>query len=442
MQVVPSPAIDTINKGLPEVSGTIDLELAATSTMLRGQPTLEALQTQEQFWQRRHQQTTAWLHVLTERASHLQQVEHRLTALHTTWSATHTAALQAQAPAPLLQEIDTTLAAIVTAQTPLEAQRTTVLDLQSRVAHEVARCEQVLAQIAQMQQQAVTEILVPHGLPLWRVALWTEARRALPEHLHEIATAYWMELRRYVHYPAAGLPWHAGLFLLLVLACGAARQQGRRWQATGEGVSSAFQVFQHPYAAAWLVTMLIVTAPSLQLPLVVRELAQIMALLPILRLLQPVVSASIVPCLYALGGLFALNTVQQAFAGALRLDQVLLVGETLVGLGLAGWTLGRLRRAPDARVGPLGVSALRLSAQLFVLAFAAGLSASSLGYVQLARLLTSGVLAAYVWALALTAAVQVASGFLAWALRVRPLQALHLVQHHRDLLERRLSRRQ
>src|SRR5215471_17068101 len=54
-QVVPSPAIGTINKGLPEVSGTIDLELAATSTMLRGQPTLEALQTQEQFWQRRHQ---------------------------------------------------------------------------------------------------------------------------------------------------------------------------------------------------------------------------------------------------------------------------------------------------------------------------------------------------------------------------------------------------
>jgi hypothetical protein len=42
-QVVPSPAIDTIHKVLPEASETIDLELAATSTVLQGQPTLELL---------------------------------------------------------------------------------------------------------------------------------------------------------------------------------------------------------------------------------------------------------------------------------------------------------------------------------------------------------------------------------------------------------------
>jgi hypothetical protein len=34
-QVVPSPAIDTIHRVLPEASGTIGLELAATSTMLQ-----------------------------------------------------------------------------------------------------------------------------------------------------------------------------------------------------------------------------------------------------------------------------------------------------------------------------------------------------------------------------------------------------------------------
>src|SRR4029450_2376683 len=40
-KVVPSPAIDTIDRVLPEASGTIDLELVVTSTMLQGQPTLE-----------------------------------------------------------------------------------------------------------------------------------------------------------------------------------------------------------------------------------------------------------------------------------------------------------------------------------------------------------------------------------------------------------------
>src|SRR5215831_14591269 len=205
-QVVPNPAIDTIHRVLPEASGTIDLELAATSTMLQGQPTLDVLQTQQQLWQRRQLQMTGWLHVLTERATRLQEAGHRLTALHTTWTATRAAAQQAQAPELILQQIDATLAAIAAAQTPLEAQRVVVLDLQSHVAHEVARCEQALAQIAQVQQQAVTGILVRDGLPLWRGALWTEARTALPAHVRQVATAYGSDLLRYVRTPAEGLP--------------------------------------------------------------------------------------------------------------------------------------------------------------------------------------------------------------------------------------------
>jgi hypothetical protein len=163
--------------------------------------------------------------MLTGQATHLQEVGHHLTALHTTWTATRTATQQAQEPEPILQQIDATLAAIVAAQTPLETQRVAVLDLQSRVAHEVSRCEQALVQIAQVQQQAVTGMLVRDGLPLWRAALWTEACTALPEHVCQVAIAYWSDILRYVRDPAAGLPLHVGLFLVLALAFGAARQQ-------------------------------------------------------------------------------------------------------------------------------------------------------------------------------------------------------------------------
>ena len=93
--------------------------------------------------------------MLTGLATQLQQALHRLADLHTTWTATRVAAQLAQAPEPILQQIDATLSALAATQTPLEAQRVAGLDLQSRVAHEVARCEQVLAQMAQMQQQVV-----------------------------------------------------------------------------------------------------------------------------------------------------------------------------------------------------------------------------------------------------------------------------------------------
>jgi potassium-dependent mechanosensitive channel len=437
-QVVPSPAIDTIHRVLPEVSGTIGLELAATSTMLQGQPALEVLQTQQQLWQRRHLQTTGWLHVLTGQATHLQEVGHRLTALHTTWTATRTAAQQA--PEPILQQIDATLAAIAAVQAPLEAQRVAVLDLQSHVAHEVARCERVLAQIAQVQQQTVTGMLVRDGLPLWHAALWTEARTALPEHVRQVATASWSDSLRYVRDPAEGLPLHAGLCLVLALAFGAARRQSQRWQTASEAASSALSVFQHPVAAALLVTLLIATSPFAQIPFTVREVLDIVGFLPMLLLTQPVVAASVVPGLYALGGLFALDIVLQAFAVVPRLGQVLLVGETLVGSIVAGWMLGHLRRAPGATARPSGLSALRRGTWLFVLTFAAGLVASSLGYGRLARFMTSGILVGGILALTLAASFRVLNGVLACALRLWPLQALHLVRQHRDRLERRLSR--
>jgi small-conductance mechanosensitive channel len=438
-QVAPNPAIDTIDRVLPEVSRTIDLELEATSTMLQGQPTLDVLQTQQQLWQRRQLQTTGWLHALTGRATHLQEVGHRLTTLHTTWTATRAAAQQAQAPEPILQQIDATLTAIAAVQTPLEAQRVAVLDLQSRIAHEVDRCEQALAQIAQVQQQAVTGMLGRDELPLWRVALWTEARTALPARVRQIATAYWSDMLRYLRDPAEGLPLHAGLFLVLAFVFGAVRRQVQRWQAADEAASSALSVFQHPVAAALLGTVFIATAPFAQIPLTVRNVFYLVGLLPLLLLTQPVVAASVVPGLYALGGLFALDIVLQALGGAPYLGQVLLVGETLLGIMVAGWILGHLRRAPDSTAG-LGGAALRRGTWLFLLTFAAGLVASSLGYGRLARLMTSGILVGGVLTLTLAVSLRVLNGLLACALRVWPLQALHLVRRHRDRLERRLSR--
>src|SRR5262249_8769190 len=68
---------------------------------------------------------------------------------------------------------------------------------------------------------------------------------------------------------------------------------------------------------------------------------------------------------------------------------------------------------------------------------AVALVAGTFGHVRLARLLASGVLGSGALALMLYAAVQVLVGVVAFALRVWPLATLQMVQHHRDLLERR-----
>src|SRR5215467_9290340 len=119
--LAPSGEIETVRKFLPQVSADIDLELKSTTNILQQQPAFETLQTQQQIWQDKQAQLTVWLSVLTARATKLQVALNQLKKLQETWTRIRDAAKSADVPAPILQQIDATLAAIQAAQSPHEA---------------------------------------------------------------------------------------------------------------------------------------------------------------------------------------------------------------------------------------------------------------------------------------------------------------------------------
>src|SRR4029077_500079 len=170
--VVPSSEIETIRKFLPQVSVDIALDRKNTTDILKEGPALETLQAQQEIWQQRQSQGTAWLKVLTDHATKLQVALTQLKKLQETWDGTRDAQESAKAPPLILQQIDTTLAAIEAAQQPYQAQRDDILDLQSKVAELVASCNTALAQIAGLQHMAVGGIFTPENPPIWNGALW------------------------------------------------------------------------------------------------------------------------------------------------------------------------------------------------------------------------------------------------------------------------------
>jgi small-conductance mechanosensitive channel len=436
----PSSEIETIAKSIPDFNQLIELEIAATMNILDEQPSLELLQTQQQLWQRRQLQTTGWLNALTARATELQAAQTRLAELRKTWTDTRAAAQAAKAPDPILQQIDATRASLEAAQAPLQKQRVAVLDLQSEVANKVALCNSVLAQIAQSQQRAVAGILVRDGRPIWSAELWPDALTLLSERVPKVAARYRADVLRYLFDPSEGLPWHAGLIVVLVIVFCAARRGLAKWDAAGETASPALMVLNHPCAAALIVVLFTAASPYSQMPTAVRQLFQILILAPTILLMRPVVETRWAPALYALVLFFTMDILRQPFAGAPLIDQVILIVESFAGLIVAGYLLLISWRAREETAGSSRLSALRLVICVFILAFAIGLAAGSLGYVRLAGLLVSGILAAGALALTLYASVCVLSGLVAFLLRVWPLRLLRMVLHNRDLLERRVYR--
>ena len=228
------------------------------------------------------------------------------------------------------------------------------------------------------------------------------------------------------------MPRHIAIFVVLSLLLLAARRQVGQREESVARTSHATAVFDHVFAAALLATLMIALAPASPVPVTVKRLFQIAALVPIIVLTRRVVLPTFVPVLYALAILFATDTVRRAVAGEPPMGQGILVLEAVAGIIVLVWLWIR---------GARKVSTLRRMVAAFVLfSLAIGLVAAVFGFLRLARLVIPGVFIGGALGIELYASVQVAMGVVAYAFRVWPLRLLHMVQNHRELLERRIYR--
>src|SRR5262245_2516083 len=438
--LAPSVEVHAIERRLPQLRRQNDVELAAAPDVLRGQPTLDILQAQQQMWQRRQLLTTTWLEILTQRATQLQQALTRLEEIRAMWRRTREAAATSRAPGPLLLQIDGVLSSIEAAEAPLDATRTAVLDLQTAVAQEVARTGSALAQFAQAQQAAMGGMLARDTPPLWSQTAWGEARATSRGRLREIIAHRWADIVGYAEGSSRAIPWHlAGLALLLVVLS-VVRQRARRSAGVSDGESASLAVFEYPYSATAAVALLILASPYSALSGTVRRLLVVLGLGAVIKLTQAVADPILVPEFYMLWALFAVDSVRETLAGVAVVEQALLVLEMLAGILLIAYALrrGALRHASAAHEAAGRLASYRAAARLLVLVFAIAGVAGALGYMRLARLFATGTLGCGALALTLYASIRVVNGLAAFALRAWPLRQLQMVRLHRALLEHRI----
>ena len=282
--LAPSAEIEAIRKHLAELRAQIDLDLPETVRILRDQPTLDVLQAQQQMWQRRELLSTAWLNVLTQRATLLQDALNRLAEIRETWRRTRDGAKASRAPGPILLQIDRVLTAIDAAEAPLRAQRTAVLDLQSAVAPEVARSQATLAQFSEAQQRAMGGILTQDSPPIWDEQVWAQARTVLPTRLREVAANRWEDIVRYLNDPSMRTPLHVGGRRGPRGLAGRGAPTGPSVGRVGRGQLPATAVFEYPYSATLVIGLLLVSTPYSPIPPTVRALFVLLGLAAAIRL--------------------------------------------------------------------------------------------------------------------------------------------------------------
>jgi small-conductance mechanosensitive channel len=367
----------------------------------------------------------------------------QLAGLRARWTQTRAAAQASRAPAAVVQRVDAVLADIEAARAPLQARRAAVLVLQDQVAGEVERCEDALARIDRHREGEWTRLFVRTTPPIWSLERRARPLVELPARAREAAVASAAQFRQFVDDNAVGLLLQ-GLFVIGLI--GMARAASRRAHgpaAVGAGALPASALLDRPYSSAAVTALALTFWMFPERPRVVTDALGALLLLPMLRIVRPVVGPALVPALYALGALCLFDRIRANLAVVPLADQALMLLGMLAAVAGLAWLLGsgRLRRTPAGEPMASEVPPARRAAAVFALAvFAGSFGAAAYGAMDLARKFGATLLLSAFAAIILYASVQVADGLLAFALRGWPLRGLGMVERHRDLLERRAHR--
>jgi potassium-dependent mechanosensitive channel len=439
---LPNPEIEAIERALPGAIAQIGQELAGTKTVLHDHPTLFALQATQQRWRQLQRKMDGWMTVTAERATQLRVALDRVQDLLAMWSQTLASVRASSVSGPVVQQIESTLAAVEAAQRVLQPQHEAILALQSRISGQKVHCDNTLAEIAEAQRKAVSGIM-SRGLPIWSPGLWAPTRSTLLARTGQMANDCWADISQYLRDPTKGMPVHVGLFVVLVALFNAAGRQVRRWAMEGKDLPAAVNVFDRPYASALLVPIALGASVAFSpAPPTVRELFPVLAIIPTLRLVQPVADSRVVRGIWVLGGLFALDTTLKLFDVAGSVERVILLLEIIVGtlvLRKLDVVWSQLHPRSNETVG-VRFRALHMILTIYRVGLAFGLLAALLGFFPIAWLLTSGILAACVFAVGLYAFVRVADGVVALAFSSWPLGHLQIVRRFHKTFERRIHR--
>jgi small-conductance mechanosensitive channel len=208
----------------------------------------------------------------------------------------------------------------------------------------------------------------------------------------------------------------------------------------GVAASSPILVFERPYAAALVTTLMVVTSPFFQLTTTVRQLLTIVMLVPMLRVARPMLSAPVASVGYTFCLLFAVDILRQTFSGIRLIGLAIIVAETLAAIIVLFGLRRHYRQIIAERAESSGLILLKLGRFLLMIVLLVALAAGAAGYARLARLLTPGILVGAVLVILAFTWLRLVGGSVALALRLWPLRLLRMVEHQGELLERRVYR--
>jgi small-conductance mechanosensitive channel len=456
--------LESTNVGLTNLKAEIKARMAEDARILAGNPSLDLLYPLRTTWQTYTANLTNSEQDLTQRVANLEDQLASLKQMNQVWQPTLESAPQVNMPPAVLQRVQKVVERIDKTKRTAELDRAQVLTLQSSLLMQEARIRRATAAIARAQSQALKDLLVRDGQPIWTApsTLTSELQTQSDESL----ASQWNATSAFIQRRPSSFVVHAALILVLAGFIQWLRRRIRKPAEAEPALERALSILDLPVSTAFVLSSLFGPVLYSEAPRWIQALLGAVALVPTLLILRRLLERRLFPILYALVGLYLVTQLRLLAASVPSLGRLFFLVETGGGFLFLIWLLrsGVLRSGLIApKLGESGPVTAKLSvggkltpakpgtpdrfsratllvAKIGVIVFPAAVLANILGYINLANLLASVFVRGVFIAAIFYVAMRVLDGFVVIALQVRPLGALRAVQLHRRMLYRRTCR--
>ena len=380
----PTQALERVGAELQVLQEEVDSVTERVEALLERRHSPAELGAQASSWQELRDAFAALQGRIQQQADALDQRVSEIADQTELWRRTLAEARSARAPASVVRQVEQALAGLPSAKKQVGDDLASTLALQNRVREAGSALRPTLQRIEAAEKEFATGLLVRQDEPVWRSIPASETVLALPGEVGVNLSNVWTELVRYARDRRDRIIVQGFVFLFLGWLL--SRTRAGRDRRHPERADAASDALRHPWAAAFLIALMM--TPFLQPGLVrgFRLVLGSLALAAWFRVLAGMLAPALRGPLVGLAVLGLLELLRLALNEVPMVDRTLLVLE--LGAGLAGivWLRRpqRLQHFPwrDAQ-GPwfrfLG-GWMRLVAPVL----AVGLGVALLGYTNLA----------------------------------------------------------
>jgi potassium efflux system protein len=388
------------------------------------------LESLERHWNFYRRQFDAWRNELRAATAQYSEDAAELARRRANWEVTREAAAVGGIAPALADRVRSVLAELSLAEQAVSGPLEKQISLSRRanaVEASIAAGQKAVAAAIAYNDSRLTRIDAP---PLWRLDRHPEA---VDTELDSLRTGLGIELRFLKEYNAANsvlqraYNWFE-LALLPFLVWLSFRS--RKVVSDDPEIQASTRVLRRPISSWLLLAMMGVLIVEPDAPFILHQIAMLVAVVPVLRLLPPRVYAVLGPWPYVATGLYLLNLLSFLFLGNSFLHRSYLLFVTLLTIVTILWLLWRSRSRAEAS-GPSGaMRVVRAAAWIGILVLTVAAVANVIGNVTLAETLTSALLDSAYMGLVLYAGVTV------FASVVRLLLARRAVSRFRIVTQR------